>query len=147
MGDDRFDACAHSSQAVAFAGDGVLAIVLNDQAAMTCFCDEAEAAVCGAGMANDIGYGLAQDQGKSGFFLRAEGCGVCGVAFSDECDACGMEREARGFNLGGKAAGAIASDGFTNLGKGTASCLFDVGHLGSGANGVNVDEAAREFSF
>ena len=118
MAANRFYPFAHAAQAVAFAGSGVLAVVFNHQLAVTCFGDEAKTAGGGAGVAHDVGYGFAQHQSKSCFFLRAERCSLCGVAFGDKRDARGIKRETRGFNLGGQAAGAITADSFTDFGKG-----------------------------
>ena len=71
MAAEGFYALAHAAQAVAFAGDGVLAIVFDNEAAMAGFGDEAETASGGAGVANDVGDGFAQDESQGGFFLWA----------------------------------------------------------------------------
>ena len=59
---ERFDPFAHAAQAVAFASDGMLAIVFDDETALAVFGDEAQAAGRGARVANDVGDGFAEGE-------------------------------------------------------------------------------------
>jgi hypothetical protein len=53
-------------------GIGVQSVVFDDEAAMSSFDCEAEAAGCGAGVANYIGHGFAERKGEGSLFLWAE---------------------------------------------------------------------------
>ncbi len=128
---EGFDAPTHAAQATALARGGVLAVVFDGEAVTAFGADEAEAALGGPGVANDVCDGLAEGKGEDGFFGGGEGCGL-EVAFGVESDAGGEEGLAGGFDLGTEAAGAVAADGFADLREGDAGGAFDVGDLGAG---------------
>ena len=97
-------------------------------------------------MANDVGNGFAERQGEGSFLLRAEDDGAFGIAFIEEYDTCGVERDAGGFDFGGETAGSVTADGFADLGEGSAGDAFYVGDLGGGAGGIERDKAAGQLS-
>jgi hypothetical protein len=73
MATEGLDAFAHAAQAVAFAHHFVSPVVFHDHAAMAGFEDEAEAAVGGVCVADDVGDGLAQCESQGSLLVGAEG--------------------------------------------------------------------------
>ncbi len=129
----------------------MFAIVFDDEAALVALGDKAQAAGGGAGVTNDVGDRFAQSKREGNLFRDGEigGGGGCGVEHED--NACGVECQARCFDLGSKATGAVATNRLADLGEGGARDAFDVGNLGSGARMIGgilaMDESACKLSF
>jgi hypothetical protein len=138
------DAFAHAAQAVALADNLVLPVVFYHEPAMTGFGDKTEPAIGGAGVADDVCYGLAQRESEGRFFLRTEGLAVW-FAFRLQLDAGSIKGTASGVDFGGQAAGAVAANGFADFSEGVAGGSFNVRHFRGGADGIEQDEAAGEF--
>ena len=133
---ERFDAFAHAAQAVAFAGDGMLAVVLDERRRWPSSVRKRRRQVVARAWRTML---VTASRRASARTVSSAGRDWCGRGRrhrrQDERDAGGVEGAARGFDFGGEAAGAVAADGFADFGECGAGGAFDVGDFGGGAGG------------
>ena len=67
---EGFYAFSHAAQTVAFAGAGVVAVVLDGEAVVAAVFEEAEAAGCGFRVTDNVGDGFAEGEGRGRFLRR-----------------------------------------------------------------------------
>src|SRR5215469_8782800 len=141
---EGFDALAHAADSVAFALDGAAPVVLHAQNRPAIVRRHLESTAGGAGVAENVGDGFAQDERQNRLLHRLQAHASLMVV---EHYSRRVQRTAGTRDFREEAVGAIPSDGFPNLGERLACDLLDFADLMARSLRVAFYELARELRF